>query len=222
MKGGCIFEEKKQKGGCGCQTGGAFTPVAQAKAAVWRSEVKAVKDETGVSYKEALTIASARRKAAPGYQSVKEKYVAKLDARRKDPTKAYKPSGKKNKRPVTFEAAENILLRYYRDRAAQYKRGPLAALRKNIASCPKKHPEKVLTACKSGPKGVPIVTPECAKSWKFRPGKSAKFATGPVAYKIRGLNDLCGEENKPARKGSKLYNMKFMLKAKRLGTPRKP
>lgn len=179
----------------------------------WIYEVKAIQMEQGLTYKEALQAASQRRKdTRPYYRTVEERYMDKLKETR-DQSKDYKDyhfNGKKNKRPVTMSAAEQILLQHYRDRSSQYQ-NPLTALKKNISSC-HKDPKRTLNACQATPKGVPIVTSECANSWKFRPGKYAKNATGPTYYDIHGLNDLCGPENKEARQKSKLYNMKYMRK----------
>jgi hypothetical protein len=211
--GGCLGYHKRATRQCG---GGA--KVLNPGAAAWHAEVKALVDASidpitkkpTLSYKIAMQQASAARKAAnPGYKTTKEKYVP--------PAKTY---GHKNKRPVTFSAAERILNQYAID-----KQMSLRALRKNIGSCPKKHPERILLPCPdkvlktvTDSKGrkhriiVPDVEklPACAESYKFRPGKNAKGPTGPGIYKIKGLNDLCGPANAAARKKSKLYNKKFI------------
>lgn len=191
-----------------------LTEDARLGAQEWVNEVKAVKRQQGVTFKEALTVASERRQRnIPGYKTVEERYLNKLKESRKSPD--YRFSGAKNKRPVTFSAAEAILKKYYTDRADQFKKGPLSAMRKKIASCPKKHPERVLIACKADLNGRPIVTSECANSWKYRPGRFAKAHTGPGIYDIHGLDDLCGEQNQEARKESKLYNKKRLINKKK-------
>jgi hypothetical protein len=186
------------------QRGGDYAklpPSATDKAAVWRAEVRDVQDELGVSYKEAMSIASERRKGADtSYKTMNERYVEHLDdVRQAD--RHYQPYGRKNKRPLSLEAAQRLLLQYYRQRANQYKNGPLPAMRKNIASC-HKDPARTLT-------------PGDPKSWKYRPGKYAKGPTGPGYYDMDGLDNLCGPNNKQARKESELYNMKFMHKKKK-------
>ena len=122
-----------------------FPLSASDKAKIWRQEVNAVKDELGVSYKQALIIASSRRKEKNGeYKTTKEQYVKKLDDKRKN-GKIYSPYGKKNKRPLSLDAAQTILLQYYRQRAEKYKNGPLSAIKKDISSC-HKDPKKTLKA----------------------------------------------------------------------------
>lgn len=201
---------------CGkSQCGGRLTEAAKSGARRWVAEVKAVQAERGLSYKEALKVASERRKMEnPAYMTTKDKYLEKLNQARKSGA-AYRPSGKKNKRPVTFDAAQRILLQYYRDRSGQFVKSPLTAMRKNIGSC-HKDPRKTLVACESGRSGLPVVTPECANSWKFRPGKNAVSASGPGQYDIKGLSNLCGKANKAARASSKLYNMSRMVRRKAL------
>lgn len=196
-----------------------FSPEARDGANAWIHEVKALQLRTSMTFKEALSEASARRKdRIPMYMTVNERYIANLDAKR-DQTKIkhgskentlYRYSGRKNKRPLTMPAAERILLKYYRDRSNRYK-NPLSAMRKNIASC-HKDPKRTLYACQSDEKKMPIMTQQCANSWKFRPGKYSKSPTGPGYYDIHGLNDLCGTENAKTRKESKLYNMSYMRK----------
>jgi hypothetical protein len=176
----------------------------------WIHEVKAIQLAQGVTYKEALYLASARRKDnIPFYRTMNERYLDRLDQTRKT-KKPYRYSGNKNKRPVTMNVAEKITARYYRDRADQY-RDPLAAMKKNITSC-HKNPKRTLIACQADGIGRPIVTQECANSWKYRPGKYSKSPTGPGYYDIHGLTDLCGPQNQEKLKQSKLYNRKFIRK----------
>ena len=232
--------EKSQIGGCGCsapqmetpfqinpttlsnslQSGGdyAFLPQeARDKATDWRLEVKKVRNEQGTSYKKALTIASEKRKEKDSdYRTTHEKYVDSLDFIRKDQNASYSPYGSKNKRPLSLAAAQKILLEYYRKRANNYK-NPLSAMKKNIASC-HKDPKKTLHPC---PKGITTrkqalkEAPQCADSWKYRPGKLTKGPTGPGYYDMDGLDNLCGPENAEARKNSKLYNMKTIYRKKK-------
>ena len=216
---------ENQSAGCGCgpqkeQSGGAykqFNQQALSKADAWRQEVKQIQQSEGISYKEAISLASARRKQNnPNYRTTKQKYVENLDNIRQQ-DRDYQPYGRKNKRPLSLQAAQRILLQYYRNRSDQYQRGPLAAMRKNISSC-HKEPNKTLKACpenvRSGQQAK-TNSPECQKNWKYRPGKYAKGATGPGYYDMDGLNNLCGPQNAQARKQSPLYNMKFMQTKKK-------
>jgi hypothetical protein len=208
---------KRQSGGCGesyFQSGGnmkkkqcgggykEFPEKAIRAAAAWRAEVKAVRaSDPSMTYKDAMVQASANRKSDdPGYQTTKQK----IDEKRK--VEGY---GKKNKRPLSLSAAEGILRQYYRDRSSTYKAGPLRAMRKDISSC-HKNPKKTLTACAVGTDGKLIVTEDCKNSWKYRPGNTMKSPTGPGIYDIDGLDNLCGEKGKAAKKASALYNAKFM------------
>lgn len=226
-------------GGCGCaapqvggaqvaerrrrqQVGGNFsapTETQQAgldKAAAWRAEVKALREANpGMSYKEALHEASLRRQEGSEYKTVKTRYVQALDKAREErkSDREYKPSGKKNKRPLTMEAAQRILLKYYRDRADQFEQ-PLSALKKKIASCTRS--EAVLKACPTGTRSrASAKQADCDKAWKYRTSKLAdasKRKSGPARYSIDGLDNLCGDEKKDARKASKLYNLKSLAK----------
>lgn len=207
-----MSSQRRQK----IQSAGAYKSLpasATAKASAWRDEVRAVQQAQGVSYKEAMTIASEARKAQDsGYQTTKQRYVAGLDAVRKDGT--YSPYGSKNKRPLSLSAAQRILEQYYRDNRENFSKGPLTAMRKDIGSCKKS--TKVLVPCPPGIKTRAQATAAghaCANNWKYRPGKSAKSATGPAQYDMDGLDNLCGKENAQARKDSKLYSgIKFMHK----------
>jgi hypothetical protein len=203
------------------QSAGAYKSLpaaATAKAGAWRAEVLAVQQAQGVSYKEAMTIASEARKAKDGaYKTTKQRYVAGLDAVRKDGD--YSPYGSKNKRPLSLSAAQRILEQYYRDNRENFSKGPLTAMRKDIGSC-KKNPKKLLVPCppdiKTRAQAV-AAGHACANSWKYRPGKSAKGATGPAQYDMTGLDNLCGKDNAQARKDSKLYSgVKFMHKKNRV------
>ena len=222
---------EKQSAGCGCsdqsnqkkQSGGAYKQLNQqalSKAAAWRQEVKQIQQSEGVTYREAISIASERRKQDnPNYRTMKQRYVDHLDDIRQE-EREYQPYGSKNKRPLSLQAAQRILLQYYRNRAEQYQRGPLSAMRKNISSC-HKEPNRTLKTCPPNIKSrqqAQITAPECSDSWKYRPGKYAKGATGPGYYDMDGLNNLCGPKNAQARKDSDLYNMKFMHKKKKQST----
>jgi hypothetical protein len=213
-------QKNDQAGGCGCgqsnyseQQGGAYKelpPEALDKAKIWRDEVKAVQNELGITYKQALQEASKRRKENDDqYKTMEQRYVEHLDSIRQS-DKKYHPYGSKNKRPLSFEAAQRLLLQYYKERADQYKKGPLTAMKKKISSC-HADPKRTLIACPPGIKSKKDAlekAPECVGSWKYRPGKHAKGATGPGYYDIEGLDNLCGPEKAQMRKESKLYNMK--------------
>ena len=224
-----IRQRQEQQGGCGCaggaktsneQTGGdykKFPASALQKANAWRDEVNAVRAELGISYKDALKVASERRKQNNNnYKTTDQKYVERLDTIRKS-NQPYSPYGSKNKRPLSLEAAQRILLQYYRQRADQYAKGPLTAMRKKISSC-HKDPKKTLQPCPTNIKSkdqAEKLSPQCADSWKYRPGKNAKGHTGPGYYDMNGLDNLCGNKNAQAKKESQLYNMKFMHKKKK-------
>ncbi len=202
------------------QSGGAksLPDSALAGAQVWRAEVKAVQAKTGVSYKEAMSLASAERQKKAGYATSKARYASKLSASRKVGT-TYRPSGSKNKRPLSLAASQRILLNYYRDNKESFgKNGPLAALRKDIGSCRPKG--RTLTPCPANIKTKAQAKGHaCADSWKYRPGTNSKSATGPGQYDMAGLDNLCGQDNLAARKASKLYNMKFMHKKVKVAGP---
>jgi len=224
------LENEQMGGSCGCgsksqaslgpiQMGGDYKNLptsALDKAAIWREEVKKVQTQYGIkSYKEAMKKASDLRKEKDDqYKTMRQRYVEHLDSIRQDKTAAYSPYGSKNKRPLSLEAAQRILLQYYRQRADQYEKGPLTAMRKKISSC-HKNPKRTLTPCPPGVKSKQQalqISPECVGSWKYRPGKNAKGPTGPGYYDMDGLDNLCGPENAQARKESQLYNMHFMHK----------
>jgi hypothetical protein len=204
-----------QYGGCGCsQEGGAFTPAARDKAKAWIAEVKKVQAETGSSYKDAMVEASRRRQSDPSYIPNRSAYIYKRTS-----TKTYKPYGKKNKRPLTEEAAKRVLVNYYRTRAQQGKiANPLRGIRKDISSCTKK-PNRILTPCKTikrvGNKTV-YDPPECKNSWKYRPGShvtNKKGITGPGLYDMRGVDYFCKDQpNYATRKTTKPYNMRSIHK----------
>jgi len=188
---------------------GVFPSQASDKASAWRAEVKAVQEELGISYKEAMTIASKRRKRdQPSYTTMDERYRKKLQTQRKDPAKPYSPYGSKNKRPLSLAAAQTILLKYYADRKHLYK-DPLTAMKTDITHCSK----KLLTPC---PPHIKTLTqakaeyPQCADSWKYRPGKNAKSRTGPAYYDMDGLDNLCGEHNASTLAKSRLHKRKHM------------
>lgn len=174
-----------------------ISPKAAAGAAKWREEVKAIRDESPtMPYKEALVEASLRRKESdPGYMTTKEKVAAAHPNR-----VAY---GKKNKRPLTMEAAQRILVQYYRDRAGSFKSGNgTRAMRTDIS---RKSTKKALEACDvDKTTNTMIVTDACKNSWKYRPGLAAG-RTGPGIYDIKGLDD--------GQKGSVVYK-------KRINKPR--
>jgi hypothetical protein len=190
------------------QMGGDYKmlpPSALSKAADWRKEVLDVQNELGISYKEALSIASQRRREEnDAYQTTHQRYVKKLDDLR-ERDRAYRPYGRKNKRPLSLQAAQRILLQYYRQR------GTPQGLRKDIASC-HGNPKRTLNTCPPGihsRKAARDANNSCEKSWKYRPGKYAVSPTGPGYYDIDGLDNLCGKEKAQMREKSKLYNTKF-------------
>lgn len=219
--GGCgETDEPRQHGGCGCggvlQQGGCGGVLQQGgrwknpqpkklplKARAWIDEVKTIYEtETKpgggrYTYREALIVASARRKGITPDLTPHPKKVK---------TGGY---GKKNKRPLTFEAAQRILLQYYQDRAKQFSKSPLTGLKQDISRC-HTNPKKILTPCEvDSVTGKMIVTKECQDSWKYRPGKYGHSPTGPGVYDMKGLDDLCGQD----KTGSVLYNKKSMRKS---------
>jgi len=132
---------------------------------------------------------------------------------------AHGPYGHKNKRPVTMEAAKQILLKYYRDRATNFKKGPLSAMKRDISMC--KDKAHTLTPCthytktvgSDGKEHVEWFPEDCRDSWKYRPGKFTDGRTGPGVYDIDGLDNLCKKQGREGmKKTSKLYNMKGMHK----------
>lgn len=181
----------------------------------WESEVDDAllqlrKSNPKATRKEAMVLASeARKRAGVTGKTIRELVQSKPGFR---PPEGHGPYGSKNKRPVTFDAAKKILLQYYRDRAAQFKRGPRAGLKRDISSC--KKDEFVLTPCthstkKVLPNGKEVVEwfPEaCRDSWKYRPGSSAKGPTGPGVYDMEGVDNLCKKKGRDP-KSSPLYNM---------------
>ncbi len=236
------LKKLEQAGGCGCgvnksngsnksnrsnqlnkqfQMGGDYKDLPEEalyKAATWRNEVNAYREQNNdVSYKDALKAVSNQRKTNNGsYKTMNQRYVENLDSIRKS-DREYQPYGRKNKRPLSLEAAQRLLLQYYRQRADQSLVPPLNRLKKNISTCHKDE-KRTLKPCPQGvisKKSAQSSAPECVKSWKFRPGKFAKGDTGPAYYDMEGVNNLCGSDKEEALKKSKLYNMKFMHKKKR-------
>lgn len=212
LRGGCDMKRRqRQEGGCGgFQSGGGkkLTPVELvAASADWRAKVmKLYKEHKGevVGKKKDgsdkhYTIRDAMKALSTGIS--KKKYLAKRKP-------GYVPRDKKNKRPVTMDAAKAILLKYYRDRAANFKDGPLRAMRSKLGRCHTKG-KHVLTACEAGVKGKPIVTPACAGSWKYRP--TAAKRSGPGVYALHAPNggdwvDSCLKSRKE-KKSSDLYKL---------------
>ena len=263
QNGGCGGYEE-QDGGCGGYRemhGGAqlTREVLMDKSQKWRDEVMAIfnqhkgevvgtkKDKKTpklYSLRDALVEASAKRKndpEHPGYLSAKTRYVSGLVEKHKTADRPYQAYGKKNKRPLTQEAAERVLLQYYRDRANQFKGSPLTAMKKKITSC--KAEKKMLTPCAVDPANLDkrkrpkmIVTDECKKSWMYRPGEHATGRTGPAIYSMRGVDGFCindpkNKKNKTAEQKridaeavakSRLYNMKLMQKNPLPKKARKP
>lgn len=180
---------------------GAFTPEAKAKSTEWRKKVMAEfnahKGEIvkGVNGSRKYSLKDALLSLSTGATKSKA-YVAK------------KPYGSKLKKPLTLSAAQKVLLKYYRDRQLEFKK-PRMALRKNIASCHKTD-KRVLVPCAADAKKRAIVTPACAKNYKFRP--SSALRSGPGIYKMKGLTGLCGKVFAEERKASKLYQKKRFVK----------
>jgi hypothetical protein len=224
------FEKlKSQYGGCGscsqigggCSScsnalpqsggGGKILPLlAKTKAQIWIEEVKNVQKELDITYREALSIASHRRKSENDrYITMDDRYVYGLNQKRKNKLESsYKPYGSKNKHPVTFESAQKILLEYYRGKEG----ATITGLKKKISSCKKS--SKTLFPCPDTITSRAQAIREnhlCADSWKYRPGKNAKN-TGPGIYDMDGVDNLCGDKHKQAREESRLYNLKSLKK----------
>jgi hypothetical protein len=231
----------RQSGGCGeSQDGGAyksFPASAIGKRDQWIQEVRDAQAElvfegnTGAaaSWVAATKEASKKRKEQnPGYETIGERYKSNLIMSHKEGkdgqvSSTYSPYGKKNKRPLTLDAAKAVLLQYYRDRSAQFKNGPLSALRKDISQCKKdvvnkktgKTSKRTLTPCThsetktvNGKKVTEWFPEECRDSWKYRAGNTPN-RTGPGVYDMKGLDDMCHGENV---KKSPLYGMTKMRK----------
>jgi hypothetical protein len=204
-----------QSGGNFNQSGGdykEFPEEALDKASKWRAEVKSVQVERGISYREAMKIASQlRHDADPQYKTLKQRYVENLDDQRKS-DRDYHPYGSKSKNPVSLAAAQQILLDYYRQRADQFPAGPLAAMKNDIMDC-QSNPKRTLTPCPAGIRTREEALakfPKCADSWKYRPGQNAKGITGPGYYDMDGVDNLCGPQKAEARKQSPLFNLTEM------------
>jgi hypothetical protein len=287
--GGCLgrpSDKDEQDGGCGEQFGGAFSAEANTKRDAWLAEVRAVRDELDVSWKEAMVQAKRRRMIAASKEGreyvpmsersadrlatlrigreqwEKEVAAAHADLKAVNPKATRRaaileaakrrkaagfsraalraqlqaqpgwkapegrgPYGSKNKRPVTLDVAKQILLQYYRDRAANFKKGPLGAMKRDISSC--KDDDHTLIPCTNYTKTQVGTTAsgkpkfqinwfptECRDSWKYRPGTSAKGRTGPGVYDVEGLDNLCKKKGRQALlKDSELYNLAKMRKA---------
>lgn len=220
MEGGCgAFRGGRRglemRGGCGgYMEGGAFSEEAKIKSRAWLEEVKAVKaehPENDFTYKDAMIEASRRRREAnPDYVTSKSKYEAGLKNKSKSADYTYKPREHKNRHPLTMDAAERVLLQYYRDRANNYK-NPMSAMRRKMSGCRAEGNKKLLYACESNELGDPIVTEKCKNSYRYR-ATDAKHS-GPGAYSIDGLDNLCAKTDKSwARHNkSKLYNKSRIL-----------
>ena len=187
----------------------------------WESEVDAaladLKRTNPKATRRAAILEAAKRRKASGFdrETLRKRLQSQPGWMTPEGHGAY---GSKNKRPVTFEAAQQILLKYYRDRAANFKRGPLAAMRRDISAC--KDDAHTLTPCThytktvdaNGKARVEWFPKECRDSWKYRPGQTTG-RTGPGVYDIDGLDNLCKKKGREGmRKDSELYNMKKMRK----------
>mgnify|MGYP003383980550 CR=1 FL=1 len=101
----------------------------------WHAEVKAIVASRGITYKEALKVASAQRKEKiPGYKTVRERVIGSYVPRvasnvkcsgsvcpgryNKSAGKTYRPNAHKGpKRHLTVESASHVLREHYRKKA---------------------------------------------------------------------------------------------------------
>jgi hypothetical protein len=171
-------------------------PDALVRRDAWLKEVRDIYQQGGLTWREALTLASNNRKEkTSAYQSVKDRTIAGYTGRNAQTVKCqasrpggkavcpgrydkvastdYRPHGHANKRVLTQEAAKKLLKDYYRSRKDLVKAH--TAMKRDISTKRNKAlkpcPVKQITDSLGRTRSIAVKTAQCADNWLYKPGK---------------------------------------------------
>jgi hypothetical protein len=160
----------------------------------WLSEVKDIYASSGgsLSWKQALALASQRRKTRQEYKTVKERVIESYTGRQSDKVKcngpvcpgkynkpasiSYRPYKHENKRVLSHDAAVKLLKKHYIQKSSQSQNQNQSQRQTHLKRDISQKRQRYLTPCPTVPKvdklnrirNIPVKTPECADNWLFR------------------------------------------------------